>query len=389
MKKNILIGVVVGVIAIGITTGFLVVPMLMTPPPSPPPPTDPRVPSWPWPTYGWVTSTPEEQNMSSAILDDMEFYILSEEIPIDSITIIKNGYLVYEEYYKDYMVNPDKNFTTTWVLHDNTQKHYIWSCTKAIVSLLIGIAIDHGFIDNTSQTFFEFFPERWNATYDARKLNITIEHLLRMESGISGSTAPPYPPVYGYDYLQRLLAIPLFQDPGDPYEVTWDSYSSAAVTLLSAIINRTTGRLTWDFAQEYLFDPIGIPKENMHWGNSSQYPPYNLTINYGGSSIAMYPQDMAKIGYLCLNNGTWNGTQIVSSDWIERSQTDYPGAVTYGYLWWLSWGVSPSYYYAGGANGQKIVVVNEIDMVIVFTAHGDESRQPELIKDYIFNSVIT
>ncbi|KKK90291.1 hypothetical protein LCGC14_2724540, partial [marine sediment metagenome] len=312
MKKNILIGGIAVVIAIGITTGFIVVPMLTQTQT-----TDVREPSWPWPTYGWITSTPEEQNMSSSILTDMEFYILSEEIPIDSITIIKNGYLVYEEYYKDYLINPDKNFTTTWVLHDNTQKHYIWSCTKSIISLLIGIAIDHGFIDNTSQTFYEFFPERWNATYDARKLNITIEHLLRMESGMSGATAPPYPPVYGYDYLQRLLAIPLFQSPGDPYEVTWDSYTSAGVTLLSAILNRTTGRLTWDFAQEYLFDPLGIPKENMRWGNTSNIEPYNLTINYGGSSIAMYPQDLAKIGYLCLNNGTWDGTQIVSSDWIE------------------------------------------------------------------------
>ncbi len=384
MKKNILIGVVVGLIAIGITTGFLVVPMLMTPPP----PTDLREPSWPWPTYGWVTSTPEEQNMSSSILDDMNFYILSEEIPMDSITIIKNGYLVYEEYYKDYLINPDKNFTYTGVLYGNTQKHNIWSCTKSIVSLLIGIAIDLEFIDNTSQTFFEFFPERWNSTYDARKLNITIEHLLRMESGISGSTAPPYETPYGYDYLQRLLAIPLFQDPGDPYEVTWDSYSSAGVTLLSAIINRTTGRLTWDFAQEYLFDPLGILKENMHWSNTSYYEPYNLMMNQGGSGIAMYPQDMAKIGYLCLNNGTWDGTQIVSSEWIERSQTDNPGAVPYGYLWWLSWGVSPEYYLAGGAYGQKIVVVNEIDMVIILTAHQDK-LQDQLINDYIIASAIT
>jgi CubicO group peptidase (beta-lactamase class C family) len=326
--------------------------------------------------------------MNSTILDEMNFYIVSEEIPIDSITIIKNGYLVYEEYYKDYMINPDKNFTTTWVLHDNTQKHYIWSCTKSITSLLIGIAIDHGFIDNTSQTFFEFFPERWNSSWDTRKLNITIEHLLRMESGLLGDYAGiPYE-TYGYDYLQHLLSTPLLQNPGDPYEVTYDSYSNAGTTLLSAIINRTTGRYTWDFAQEYLFDPIGIPKENMHWGNSSHYEPYNLTINFGSSSIALYPQDMAKIGYLCLNNGTWNGTQIVSSDWIERSQTDNPGAVTYGYLWWLSWGVSPSYYYASGSYGQRIVVVNDIDMVIVITAH-ESKLQHELINDYIIASAIT
>ncbi|HDZ18128.1 MAG TPA: class C beta-lactamase-related serine hydrolase, partial [archaeon] len=166
-----------------------------------------------------------------------------------------------------------------------------------------------------------------------------------------------------------------------------DSYSNGGVSMLSAIINKTTGRLTWDFAQEYLFDPLGIPRENLHW---SQYGDIasNFSMNPGSSGIAMYPQDMAKIGYLCLNNGTWDGTQIVSSDWIEISKTDNPGAVVYGYLWWLSWGVSPEYYLAGGANGQKIVVVDEIDMVIIITAHQDE-LQDELINNYIIASAIT
>ena len=376
MKKNVLIGGAALVIILVITAGFIFVPMLISPP---------GEQNWSWPTNGWSTSTPEEQGMSSSILDDMNFFIFSEQIEIDSISIIKNGYLVYEEYYKDSLPNPDKNFTYTSVLYGNTQKHGLWSVTKSITSLLIGIALDHGFIDNISQTFFEFFPERWNSTYDARKLNITIENLLRMESGLAGYIT--YEPVYGSDYLQRLLAIPLIQDPGDPYEVTWDSYSNAGTTLLSAIINKTTERLTWDFAQEYLFDPIGIPKENIFWSNSSNSEPYNLTMNYGSSGIFMYPQDMAKIGYLCLNNGTWDGTQIVSSDWIEISQTDNPGAVAYGYLWWLSYGVSPSYYLAGGANGQKIVVVNELDMVIIFTAHVDR-WQDQLINSYIIASAI-
>lgn len=379
MKKNVLMGGAALVIIIGITAGFIVVPMLISPP---------GEQTWSWPTSGWSTSTPEEQGMSSSILDDMNFFIFSEQIEIDSISIIKNGYLVFEEYYKDSLPNPDKNFTYTGVLYGNTQKHGLWSCTKSITSLLIGIAIDLGFIDNISQTLYEFFPDRWNSTYDTRKLNITIENLLKMESGITGDYGSnSYELPYGNDYLQRLLAISLFQDPGDPYEVTWDSYSNAGVTLLSAIINKTTGRLTWDFAQKYLFDPIGIPRENIYWSNSSGYAPYNLTINYGSSGIYMYPQDMAKIGYLALNNGTWDGTQIVSSEWIEMSQTDNLGAVPYGYLWWLSWDFSPEYYFAGGANGQKIVVVNEIDMVIIITAHVDR-YQDHIIQNYIIESAI-
>ena len=376
MKKKILIIGSAVVIVIGITVGFIVIPMLSTPPP------DDGESGWSWPTFGWSTSTPEEQNMSSSVLDDMNFFIFSEQIEIDSISIIKNGYLVYEEYYNNSLPNPDKIYpASNPFLYNNTQKHALYSCTKSITSLLIGIALDHGFIDNISQTFFEFYPERWNATYDARKLNITIEHLLRMESGLLGEfSGIPYV-TYGHDYLDRLLSMPLLFDPGTPYNDTWGSYSNAGTSLLSAIINRTTGRLTWDFAQEYLFDPIGIPRENLHWREQDG-------LNPGSSGIYMYPQDMAKIGYLCLNNGTWNGTQIVSSQWIEASQEDHPGAVPYGYLWWLSWGVSPSYYLAGGANGQKIVVVNDIDMVIVFTAHGDK-LQDTLINSYIIASAIT
>jgi len=323
--------------------------------------------------------------MSSRILDDMNFFIFSEQIEIDSISIIKNGYLVYEEYYKDSLPNPDRNFTVQVnpstldpILLNDTQKHVLYSCTKSITSLLIGIALDLGFIDNISQTFFEFYPERWNSTYDARKLNITIEHLLRMESGLLGSfSGIPYV-TYGQDYLNRTLSMPLLYAPGTPYNDTWGSYSNAGTTLLSAIINRTTGRLTWDFAQEYLFDPIGIPRENLHWREQDG-------LNPGSSGIYMYPQDMAKIGYLCINNGTWNGTQIVSSQWIQRSQTDNPGPVPYGYLWWLNSIESPTYYFAGGMYGQKIVIVNEIDMVIVLTAHVD-NFQDQIIRDYIIAS---
>jgi len=372
MKKKILIIGAAVVIVIGITMGFIVIPMLITPPPND------GESGWSWPTFGWPTSTPEEQNMSSSVLDDMNFFIFSEQIEIDSISIIKNGYLVYEEYYNNSLPNPDKIYpASNPFLYNNTQKHALYSCTKSITSLLIGIALDHGFIDNISQTFFEFYPERWNVTYDTRKSNITIEHLLRMESGLLGEfSGIPYV-TYGHDYLDRLLSMPLLFDPGTPYNDTWGSYSNAGTSLLSAIINRTTGRLTWDFAQEYLFDPIGIPKENLHWNEIDG-------LNPGSSGIYMYPQDMAKIGYLCLNNGTWNGTQIVSSEWIERSQTDNPGPVPYGYLWWIN-PLIPEYYFAGGANGQKIIIVNEIDMVIVLTAHVDR-LQDQIIRDYIIAS---
>ncbi len=373
MKKQILIGGAAVVIIIGIITGFIVAPMLTSPA------TGDGEPEWSWPTFGWSTSTPEEQDMNSRILDDLSFFIFSEQIKIDSVTVIKNGYLVFEEYYNNSLPNPDKNYTASNpLLYPNTQKHTLMSCTKSIISLLIGIALDLGFIDNISQTFFEIFPERWNSTYDARKLNITIEHLLRMESGLLGSFAGiPYE-TYGHDYIQHALSTPLLFDPGTPYNDTWGSYSNEGTTLLSAIINKTTGRTTWDFAQEYLFDPIGIPEVNLHWIDEDGFNP-------GSWGIFMYPQDMAKIGYLCLNNGTWNGTQIVSTEWIERSQTDNPGPIPYGYLWWIDSFLSPEYYFAGGMYGQKIIIVNEIDMVIVLTANEDKF-QDTIIRDYIIAS---
>ncbi|MHA1727552.1 MAG: serine hydrolase domain-containing protein, partial [Promethearchaeota archaeon] len=241
--------------------------------------------------------------------------------------------------------------------------------------------ITEGFLDNVNQKLFEIIPERWNSTYDARKLNITVENLLRMEAGLWGGFWSP-PEHWGYDYLQYSLSTPLLYDPGTPYGIPWlAQYSGAGCNALSGIINKTTGMKMSDFAQKYLFDPLGIPAENYYWSEID-----NHTV--ASSGLYMYPQDMAKLGYLMLNNGTWNGTEIISSEYMNAMMTDYPGDAPYGYLTWYDATEAPYFWYASGMYGQCIVIIRELNLVVVITATESTYSLSTIVRDFITDSIL-
>jgi CubicO group peptidase (beta-lactamase class C family) len=202
-----------------------------------------------------------------------------------------------------------------------------------------------------------------------------------MESGLLGNYwgSPPEP--YGYYYLQIRLDIPMEYDPGAAWNETWRHYSNNGVDMLSAIINETTGMLTSEFAQQFLFDPLGIPEENYHWS-------YIDGMNTGGSGLYMYPRDMAKLGMLCLYNGTWDGVQVVSSEWMAATLTDYPGDVYYGYLVWSSPSPAPVIYYFGGANGQRVTIIPEYNTVVIITADtGKDGMYNPMLRAYLFDGM--
>ncbi|MHA1730204.1 MAG: serine hydrolase domain-containing protein [Promethearchaeota archaeon] len=383
MKKNILIAGIGIICIVGISLGFIFVPMMLTPQTKPP--EEYNGPIFGSPTYDWSTSTPEDQGMNSAYFTEMYNYFFSKQVSVDCILVTRNGFIVEESYLEDGAPREDMNYSISnpRLYNDSgviTQKHGLWSATKTVVSILIGIAKDKGFIDNLNQTFFEFFPERWNSTYDARKLNITIENLLRQESGYLGEFyGIPYH-TWGDDYLNRCISMPLWCDPGTPYTNMWAQYSSSGPSLLSAIINKSTGMKTTDFAQEYLFGPLGIPAENYHWREYDG-------LNTGGSGLYMLPRDMGKLGYLVINNGTWNGTEIVSSEYVDAMMVDYPGVIPLGYLTWINAG-DPTFWYASGMYGQKIIMIPEYNIVVVITAIEEDFSESTIVRDYILASII-
>jgi len=291
-----------------------------------------------WPTEGWRTSTPEAQGMRSDVLADMLSLVQEKGYKIDSITVVRNGFIVADAYFYPFRKG---------------MKHSIHSCTKSIISALIGIALDRGYIKGINQSALSFFPNKTIANLDEWKKAITVRHLLTMSSGLKCRDSYRYGYV-GYremlnstDWIQHVLNLPMETSPGRTF-----NYSNGVSHLLSGILQNATNMTTLDFAKKHLFTPLGIT--DVEWQTSPQ------GIYTGWARMLLTPHDMAKIGWLYLNKGQWEGRQVVSKAWVEKSTKghvegtllDIYGGM-YGYQWWVD---PAGYYMAIGFQGQFIFV---------------------------------
>jgi len=315
-----------------------------------------------WPINGWVTSTPEEENMNPVFLEDMLQYIEDEGYSIDSILLIRNGYLVFERYFNGW---------------NETAYHNLFSVTKSVMSCLIGIAIEEELLQ-LNQTMISFFSDRVIDNLDYAKQNITIEHLLTMSSGLDWIEAIHSGIFTGSDDpLQYVLDRPMVAAPGEVF-----NYNTGVAHMLSAILQNVTSQTTLSYASEKIFDLLGI--DNLDWTIDPQ------GVYFGGHGLSLAPRDMAKFGFLYLNNGTWNGSQIISEDWVRVSNSKYNYTVEgtdYGYLWWLY----PKYesYSAEGFLGQIIHIIPKYDFIVVVTSSALTTRVliPILLSDYLLPSI--
>ena len=305
-----------------------------------------------WPTEGWQSSTPEQQGMDSEQLAEaLDFLQEQDDFNIHSLLIIRNGYIVTDAYFEPF---------TQGSVHDTA------SVTKSFTATLVGIAIDEGYIESVQQPVLDFFPERTVANVDANKEAMTVEDLLTMRSGFECINQPTEVTLFQMmespDWVQFTLDLPMAEEPGTRFV-----YCSSNVHLLSTIIRETTGMGALSFAQEHLFEPLGI--FDVGWPSD---PEGN---NHGWGDLRMTPQDMAKLGHLYLNKGRWDGKQILSSGWVTAATSVPEDAcvVDYGYLWWLV-PEYPDVYYADGRGGQRIFVLPDQDMVVVTTGGGGRDQ---------------
>jgi len=299
-----------------------------------------------WPTKGWRTASPESQGMDSKLLVKVLNTIWEKDIGINSALVIRNEYIVLDAYSYPYEADHRRN---------------IYSCTKSVSSALIGIAIDKGYIKNVSQPVLDFFPKRVPKNFNADKKAMTLEHLLTMTTGLECRDSYLYnwsglmEMKWSEDWVQFMIDLPMAEVPGTRFE-----YCNGASFLLSAILQKQTGMNALSFAENNLFIPLGI--SYVRWPSN----PQGITMGY--SQLHMRPQDMAKIGYLYLNDGLWDGKRIISSQWIKASTRKHIAAALlpgYGYQWWI---VSPGIYTALGHRGQFIIVAPEKNMLAVFTS---------------------
>jgi WD40 repeat protein len=315
----------------------------------------------------WPTSSPEEQGINSTLLNTSLNWL--EYYDLHSLIVIRHGKLVYEQYYSD----------SESLVYTRNSKHTHFSATKSFTSALIGIAIDKGFINSTEQSVLDFFPDKNITNIDSRKESITLHHLLTMTTGMEWNDMTDiWEMAVSNDSVEYVLSKPMVADPGSEY-----NYNTGASQLLSAIIQKTTGNSTRNFAMKYLFRPLGIEELDVIWGAGSDGE------NYGGIGLFMTPRNMAKFGQLYLNNGTWNGNQIISANWIKISSQDHIEGLPrvgmnnptgYGYQFW----VTRNGYLALGYGGQTIQIFPEHDLVIVTTA-----REEEYAARSIYNSLLT
>jgi len=334
---------------------------------------------WPPNSGKWTEVAPETQGLNSSKITEMFEYIEDNSYDVHSVIIVRNGYLLTEEYFweSQIYINPNGFKSYPWDLfHEQT------SATKSFMSTLIGIALQEGYLDNINQTLYEFFAHIWSPSFpnSTLKQNITIEQLLTHNSGLVAE-GPLYPAGGNLgtriDMIKWALDLPLIFTPGQAGAF---HYSSDGPNLLSGIITNLTGKSTEEFAQEYLFEPLGISEDEYNWLHD------NNNISYGGYFFQCSPQVQAKLGILYLNNGTWNGTQIVDKDFLKEATTDQTG-YSCGYLWWTD-GPYESYN-AAGFGGQVIYVIPKYDMTVAFTAGAidNDPNYDTMLSDYILHQI--
>jgi CubicO group peptidase (beta-lactamase class C family) len=312
-----------------------------------------------YPDNKWRVSTPEEQGVDSRKLLDMFKFIQTSNLDFHSILIIRNGYLITEAY---------------WAPYNESTTHNIKSASKSIMSALVGIALKNNYLTDLNQKVSEFCPEY---VKDSLKKTISLNNLLTMTAGLEWKEdAGPS----AFD-LNNWNKITMRNKPGELFE-----YNTMLTHMMSAILTKTTGESTREFANKWLFEPSGI--KNYQWAKSTD------GIYHGGSDIFLTPLDMAKFGYLFLNNGQWNKKQIVPKEWVKESTSkkvsipandSYAAGLNYGYWWWIQ----EKAYMAWGAGGQYIIVSPDMDLVIVITANGFDkiNRYNEFMRSFLENYI--
>jgi CubicO group peptidase (beta-lactamase class C family) len=305
---------------------------------------------------------PENYGFDSKILSELVKEVKDKNLNVNSILIQKNNTTVLDAHFY-----PQK----AEYLHD------VASVTKSITSLLVGIAIDKDYIKNVDQKVFDFFPEKESLFDTDYKKEITIEHLLTMTSGICSDFSQGEnmrENIKSRDSpLSDILAPSLSNKPGEQFV-----YCSAGVQLLSIIIEKTSGMTMEKLAENYLLKPLKI--EDYKFGTD-----LNGFTNASGD-IYLRITDLAKLGQLILDNGTFNGKQIVSKKWIEQSTTPKvarSNEESYGYLWWLREDLG-GLIEAQGRGGQRLIILPKKQIVIVMYGTGFEPGQ---VGEYIVSAL--
>jgi CubicO group peptidase (beta-lactamase class C family) len=317
-----------------------------------------------WPTAGWRTAPPASQGMDGKRLDEMLAEIRAAKLPIDSVTVIRHGYVVLDASFGRFASGSLGEPYASGRLHE------LQSATKSVTSMLLGIALHEkaatGITVKTPVVRLAAAVDYVPKHNDARKRAMTLEDMLTMQSGLAWKESGyAYEPGSGNDVMAMLAANdwakyvidrPMAVQPGTTFV-----YDSGTSHLVSAAVTELTRQTAAAFAAKSLFAPLGV--RDSKWALAPE------GISAGGFGLLLRPRDLAKLAFLYLHDGRWDGRQIVPAAWAEQSTTAHVAdpLYEYGYLWWLD--RADGYAYMAGLYGQLAAVVPGKDIVAVITAH--------------------
>ncbi len=338
------------------------------------------------------TSAPEAQGVDSAKLEAA--YRHAETLqPLLSLLVLRNNVLVGEAY-----------------LHgaESDTAYNIKSVSKSILSALTGIALREGFVKELEQPISEFFPEHFEppaeyegwtkrrAETDSFKRRVTLRHLLDHTSGYAWNENQPlfWAWLWSGDYVRFFLDLPFVDEPDRKF-----IYNTGGTHALSALLGRTSGMTTLEFADRYLFAPTGM--EVRRWDRSPEG-------NYiGGAEMHFTARHLARFALLYLNGGRWDGKEVLPEEWVKESTAEHVKAnysvsadeavpeswswgflekgnfTGYGYLWWRRDTRGHETFVGLGYGGQFIFIIPDLDMIVVATSAWDAETNPDRFKHYL------
>ena len=355
---------------------------------------------------GWETASLSDVGMDRTVIINLMNNLQNRNHLLHSIVVVRNGKLVFEEYFSGRDVELDEQVAGSGVLKytsrnfDLNTLHFQGSANKSFWSAMIGIAIDKGFIQSTSEKMFSYFPE-YNDLSSSEKDKITILNMLTMTSGLpwDDGSYPIYDPrndeyqlLFNEDPVRFVLEKPVVTSPGTNFH-----YNSGTTFLLSEIIKRSSGISLDEFVDQFLFAPLQIT--SYRWSNSR-----NTHNSIFAAGLYLRPRDMAKLGQMYLQDGMWNANRIVSEQWTNESSGEsihfptihppLPNFITgYGYQWWMGkFNNLTDVYCAAGWGGQFIMVLPDVNTVVVFTAGDFEKNnfqlQFDIVNDFILSAIL-
>jgi len=297
---------------------------------------------------------------------------------VHSILILKNDKLVLEEYFYGYNAG---------------KPHQLRSANKPLIGGILGIAIDKGFINSEKDKLLPFFDSKYQdiQNMDKRKEEITIENFLTYRHGMDCENNNPNSKgnemrmMESEDWVKYTLDLPMVATPGE-----YSSYCTGCALTLGSLIEIATNQKIEDFAKRYFYEPMGIT--NYEW----TFEP-NPNSRKTFSQMYITPRDLIRVAKMYKDGGKWNGKQVLSKEWVDKTFDMEEG--DYGYLWEHKYfvidGEQYNSYLASGNGGQKINIWPELDMITVFTGgnynsyelYGKSTPPNEMIPNYILKSV--